>query len=336
MISSDSNPHDEQALHNLVITQTELNSREVQYNTMLKQKSRIKWVMEGSSNSNLFHSNIKIRQTTNAICELEEENGNLVSDQARISDMLVNFFEQRFKAQYVVVNDSILDVIPKIITESDQFMLEVTPEAEDIKAAVFGMDGDSAPGADSFSVILKYGFSKDWCQWLEALLSSAKISVMVNGGSNGFFSMQKGLKQGDPLSPILFVLMEEVLRKNLTRLVETNKIQPMVTRNGIAPTHLLFADDIFLFSNGSKKSILNLLQLLDDCQLCSGQSINKVKSKCLIDGCSNVRKAQIANILQMDLTSFSDKYLGVIIHPERVKTATLWPMVEKMQEYLAV
>ncbi|XP_026378316.1 uncharacterized protein LOC113272733 [Papaver somniferum] len=296
--------------------------------------------MEGSSNSNFFHSNIKIRKTTNAICELEEENGNLVSDQARISDMLVNFFEQRFKSQDVVVNDSILDVIPKIIIESDQFMLEVIPEAEEIKAAVFGMDGDSEPGPDSFSGMFYKFFSSMVFprigQWLEVLLSSAKISVMVNGGLNSFFSMQRGLKQRDLLSPILFVLMEEVLSKNLTRLVETNKIQPMVTRNGIAPTHFLFADDIFLFSNGSKKSILNLLQLLDDYQLCSGQSINKVKSKCFIDGCSNVRKAQIANILQMELTSFPDKYLGVIIHPGRVKTATLWPMVEKMQEYLAV
>ncbi|XP_026428356.1 uncharacterized protein LOC113324250 [Papaver somniferum] len=151
MIISDSDPHDEQALHDLVGAQNELNSREVQYSTMMKQKSRIKWVMEGSSNTNFFHSNVKIRQTRNAICELEEENGNLVSYQTKITDILVNFFEQRFKAQNMVVNDSILEVIPNVITESDQFMLEVILEAEEIKAAVFGMDADSAPGPDSFS-----------------------------------------------------------------------------------------------------------------------------------------------------------------------------------------
>ncbi|XP_026453554.1 uncharacterized protein LOC113354436 [Papaver somniferum] len=299
MQMSDVNPHDQQALDDLVTAQNELNSKEVQYSTMMKQKYRIK-----------------------------------------------------FQAHNVVVDDSILDVIPNVITEDDQFMLEVIPEAEEIKTAVFSMDGNSAPGPDSFSGmfykacweiiqhdfirVVQYCWSRKYCQWLRVLLSSAKNSVMVNGGPNGFFSMHRGLKQGDPLSPILFVLMEEVLSRGLTKLVETNKLQPMVTRNGIAPTRMLFADDIFLFSNGSKRSITNLLKLLEYYQNCLSQIINRVKSKCFIDGCSNARKAQIVELLQMELTSFPEKYLGVIIHPGRIKTATLWPMVEMMQDYFAI
>ncbi|XP_026450605.1 uncharacterized protein LOC113350687 [Papaver somniferum] len=159
---------------------------------------------------------------------------------------------------------------------------------------------------------------------------------MVNGGPKGFFSMERGLKQGDPLSPILFVLMEEVLSRGLTKLVETGKIQPMVIRKNIYPTHLFFADDVFSFSNGSKKSLNSLLSLLKCYQDSSGQLINKQKSKCFVDGCTPLRKDQIKNVLQMELTSFPDKYLGVILNPGRAKSCTVWPMVEMMQIYLAV
>ncbi|XP_026451494.1 uncharacterized protein LOC113351775 [Papaver somniferum] len=314
MIHSYAHPHNEQVLEDLVAAQNEYNSREVQYNTILKQKSRIKWVkrvqliqISSISISKLGKQEIlfwswKMIMTT--------------SNQKKIVDTLVDFFEKRYQYQEVEVNDSILESIPKIITENDQFMLEVILEADEIKAAVFEMDGDSAPGPDSFSgakqpnqfrpiglsnfsfkvftkiismriaslmkklvslqqvayikgrsiheqvllaselvnemkkkrrggnIILKlditqsydsvswvflfkvlqqYGFSLAWCDWLKELLSSAKISVMVNGGPNGFFSMHRGLKQGDPLSPILFFLMEEVLSKGLQNMVDNNK-----------------------------------------------------------------------------------------------------------------
>ncbi|XP_026396710.1 uncharacterized protein LOC113291389 [Papaver somniferum] len=62
----------------------------------------------------------------------------------------------------------------------------------------------------------------------------------------------RGLRQGDPLSPILFVLMEDVLSRNISALVERGDMQPMVMKNEIHPTHLFFADDVFIFCNGGK------------------------------------------------------------------------------------
>ncbi|XP_026451485.1 uncharacterized protein LOC113351766 [Papaver somniferum] len=73
---------------------------------------------------------------------------------------------------------------------------------------------DSVSWEFLIKVLQKYGFSSNWCAWLITLLESAKVSVMVNGGPCGFLSVGRGLKQGDPLSPILFVLM------SLTRLLQ--------------------------------------------------------------------------------------------------------------------
>ncbi|XP_026416913.1 uncharacterized protein LOC113312375 [Papaver somniferum] len=286
MVISDSNPHDEQALTELVLAQNDLNSKEVQHCIVMKQKSRIKWVTEGSSNTNFFHTNVKIRQTRNMICELEDVDGNMVADQDKITDILVNFFHHKFQYKEVTINDSLLDVIPKLITDQDQVMIESIPELEEIKHVVFSMNADGAPGPDNFSA---------WCEWLRTLFASAKISVMINGGPQDFFSMDRGLKQGDCL-----------------------------------PFY-----DVCIFSNGSKKILEALITLLKSYQDNSGQIVNKQKSKCFVDGCTPSRRNQISSLMQMELTSFPDKYLGVILKPGRVKSAIVWPMVEMMQSYLA-
>ncbi|XP_026459629.1 uncharacterized protein LOC113360324 [Papaver somniferum] len=109
----------------------------------------------------------------------------------------------------------------------------------------------------------------------------------------------------------------------------------MVERKGIHPTHLLFANDVFIFCNGDKKSILNLMKLLEDYQKCSGQIINKQKTKLFIDGASDLRKSQLREMIQMERIAFLYKYLGVILCVGRVKVSTIWPMVELMQRKLA-
>ncbi|XP_026436645.1 uncharacterized protein LOC113334654 [Papaver somniferum] len=129
--------------------------------------------------------------------------------------------------------------------------------------------------------------------------------------------------------------MEEVLSKKLTQLVNEGKISPTVIRKGIRPTHLFFPDDVFMFCNGGKKTLQKLLQLLDEYQKCSGQIINNNKSKLFIDGTNDSRKSLIQDIIQMERSDFPDKYLGVILSADRVKTSIVWPMVEMLQSKLA-
>ncbi|XP_026459853.1 uncharacterized protein LOC113360569 [Papaver somniferum] len=175
-----------------------------------------------------------------------------------------------------------------------------------------------------------------WCEWLHVIFKSARISLLINGGPCGFFQVSRGLRKGDPLSPILFVLMEEVLSRKITQLVSEGKITLMVIRKGIGPTHLFFADDVFMFCNGGKKCLQQVQLLLEAYQKCLGQIINKIKSKLFIDGTSILREKMIQEIMQMELSEFPDKYLGVILAAGRVKSSTVWPMVEMLQGELAI
>jgi len=65
------------------------------------------------------------------------------------------------------------------------------------------------------AVLNKFGFSNLFCDWILEILRSAHLSVLVNGNAVGFFSCSRGVRQGDPLSPLLFCLVEEVLSRAL-------------------------------------------------------------------------------------------------------------------------
>ncbi|XP_026459608.1 uncharacterized protein LOC113360302 [Papaver somniferum] len=87
----------------------------------------------------------------------------------------------------------------------------------------------------------------------------------------------------------------------------------MVIRNGVQPSHIFFAGDIFLFCNGERMNVSKLLGTLADYQTSSGQMVSLSKSKCFVGGTSNARKQQIAGECNMCLANFPDKYLGVIL-----------------------
>ncbi|XP_042484235.1 uncharacterized protein LOC122064574 [Macadamia integrifolia] len=102
-----------------------------------------------------------------------------------------------------------------------------------------------------FQVLMKFGFSERWVLWVHQMLGSTKISVL-NGGPIGYFGVERGLRQGDPLSPMLFILAEEVLCRGLQRLVVEKKFKVLNGPRGVmTPAHSLFADDIFIFGNAS-------------------------------------------------------------------------------------
>ncbi|XP_042509185.1 uncharacterized protein LOC122084826 [Macadamia integrifolia] len=83
-----------------------------------------------------------------------------------------------------------------------------------------------------FAVMCKFGFSSRWICRIHNLLLSSRISILVNGGPVGFFGVGRGLQQGDPLSPFLFILAEEVLCKGLRSLAKDGLIKSLPGARG--------------------------------------------------------------------------------------------------------
>ncbi|XP_042490858.1 uncharacterized protein LOC122070717 [Macadamia integrifolia] len=103
-----------------------------------------------------------------------------------------------------------------------------------------------------FQVMRRFGFYEIWIKRLHQILSSTKIFVLLNGGPQAFFGVERGLRQGDPIYPMLFIIAKEVLSRGLSRLVQSKMIQSIQGPRGTpTPGHILFADNIFIFSNAN-------------------------------------------------------------------------------------
>ncbi|XP_016204928.1 uncharacterized protein LOC107645423 [Arachis ipaensis] len=107
------------------------------------------------------------------------------------------------------------------------------------------------------------GFGRRWRGWVMECISTCSMSVLVNGSPFKPFKMERGLRQGDPLSPFLFVLAVDVLHRMIGEAVRNSRISPLlVGRDHIELLHLQFADDTVLFCPPEEETIKNYKRLL--------------------------------------------------------------------------
>jgi len=121
------------------------------------------------------------------------------------------------------------------------------------------------------SNLMAFGFNIRFCSWIRTILESTNLSIRVNGNYVGYFKCYKGVRQGDPLSPLLLCLAEEGLSIGLQKAFQSNQVKYMTSSSRkIVHSHVLYADDIFIFYCGQKKSLVALNYILDKYALASG------------------------------------------------------------------
>ena len=115
--------------------------------------------------------------------------------------------------------------------------------------------------------------------WIVACISSASFEVLVNGGKTEGFTPNRGLRQGDPLSSYLFILGQEILSRILEHELRNKNLNGIKTSsNGPTISHLMYADDIILFSKATVRDAYCLINVLEKYCSWSRQSINMNKS----------------------------------------------------------
>ncbi|XP_058099745.1 uncharacterized protein LOC131244104 [Magnolia sinica] len=185
-------------------------------------------------------------------------------------------------------------------------------------------------------VLLKCGFSIPWVQMVEKCWSNAWFSILINEEAAGFFKSARGIRQGNPLSPSLFILAVEVLSRGLNLLLLQRKCAPFSLRRGCKQiSHLLYADDTLVFTNGSIRSFRALLAFLDSYQWASGQRINLAKSALFYSNkITPSRIRVIVRTLGISNCQSSLTYLGVPIAFGRVKPSAFTPLISKIEGHI--
>jgi hypothetical protein len=162
-------------------------------------------------------------------------------------------------------------------------------------------------------VMQRMGFSRRWVDWIMACVTSVSYRVKFNGNLLDSFSPSRGLRQGDPLSPFLFLFVADGLSTLLQNAVETNQIEPLkVCRSAPGVSHLLFADDSLLFFKANEDQAMRIHELLTKYATSTGQLINPGKCSLLFGKiCPDEIKARIKLVLHTDQEEFETKYLGL-------------------------
>nr|XP_027082374.1 uncharacterized protein LOC113704698 [Coffea arabica] len=116
-----------------------------------KQKARVRWLQEGDRNTKFFHSVVKHRTVRSIVHKIRNDRGEWIESEAEIGAEAVRYFERLFTAQHIASSSTLLQHIPKILTDEENGLLEQVLSAEEIRSAVFAMDGESAPGPDGYT-----------------------------------------------------------------------------------------------------------------------------------------------------------------------------------------
>lgn len=94
----------------------------------------------------------------------------------------------------------------------------------------------------------KMGFNSRWISLLMDCISTVSFSILINDSPQPWFQPSRGLRQGDPLSPYLFILLSEVLSSLLNHAAASQQIHGIHFGNRrLSINHLFFADDSLLF-----------------------------------------------------------------------------------------
>lgn len=181
------------------------------------------------------------------------------------------------------------------------------------------------------SVLLARGFDGAYVHRIMQLVGGGHTAVSINGKPSSYFPNGRGLRQGDPISPLLFNFVADALECLLSRAAAANHISPVVSHlipSGV--THLQYADDTIILIQNTELGLINLKFILLCFEAMSGLKINFSKSEILPMGCAEPEARRIATMMNCSLGSFPIKYLGIPISPSSISSKDLAPVVLKV------
>ncbi|KAL0288057.1 UNVERIFIED_CONTAM: putative ribonuclease H protein [Sesamum radiatum] len=180
-----------------------------------------------------------------------------------------------------------------------------------------------------------FNFSISFIGWMEQCITTASFSISLNGSIHGFFQGARGIRQGDPMSPYLFVIVMEVWHVLLKFRVQNSALfQYHWKCRELEILNLCFADNVLIFCSGTIESVSVIRDVLSEFAAMSGLQVNPNKSQVILSKSVSHRQPRI------ELMGFQEgilpiKYLGVPLVASRLSIADCQPLLHKIDCRLA-
>jgi ribonuclease HI len=182
------------------------------------------------------------------------------------------------------------------------------------------------------SIMRKMGFHTRWVSMIMQCISTVSYSILVNGEPHGFLKPSRGLRQGDPLSPYLFLMCAEGFHSLISRASEQGDLQGVaLCRRGPRITHLFFADDSLLFTKATTKDCAKLQEILLMYERASGQQVNRDKTTIFFSKATPTGTQEtIRDALGVPIIKQYERYLGLPSFVGKNRTACFTQLKERV------
>ena len=185
-------------------------------------------------------------------------------------------------------------------------------------------------------MLSRLGFGEKWVSWIKGCLESSSVSVLVNGSPSREFTPTRGLRQGDPIAPFLFLVVVEGLAGLVRKAVRLKKLEGVtVGVNQIEVSLLQFADDTLVVCQDTIQNVFTVKTILKCFELAAGLRVNFHKTKI---GAIGVQAQQIlvyAKMLNCAQMSIPFKYLGVLVGGNPRKVEFWKEVIDKVKRKLS-
>jgi hypothetical protein len=184
-------------------------------------------------------------------------------------------------------------------------------------------------------MLRRFGFGVKWVKWIKACVFAGNLSVLVNGSPTSEIHIQRGLKQGDPLAPFLFLLVAEGFAGLMRSAVEKNLFKGFgVGSNNLIVSHLQYADDTLCLGEASMDNLWTLKAILRGFELASGLKVNFSKSCLMGVNVPNVFLDMACDFLNCKLGVVPFMYLGLPVGANPRRKATWEPLITHLRKRL--
>nr|KAJ0209562.1 hypothetical protein LSAT_V11C400208020 [Lactuca sativa] len=182
----------------------------------------------------------------------------------------------------------------------------------------------------------KVDFEEAFDSFSWEFLDSTMVSVIINGSATKEFGMERGIRQGDPLSPFLFIIAVEGLHIALESAKENGIFKGIrLPHRGPVISHLQYADDVIFMGSWSTENMKNLIRILRCFELSSGLKINMSKSKLYGFGVQNCELELVAHSFNCSIGSLPFTYLRLPVGASMAQVTHWKPIIEKFQAKLS-
>jgi hypothetical protein len=177
------------------------------------------------------------------------------------------------------------------------------------------------------------GFSRVWRDMIAGLLTTSSTQILLNWVPGDFINHQRGLRQGDLLSPMLFIIVMDALNLLISKAAEAGLLKPLSSRS-IQHRVSLYADDVVLFLRPSESDIALTLRILHLFRNVAGLKTNIQKSSVVLIQYGDDEIASVHSLLPCCMENFPINYLGLPLSIYKLTGAQWQPLIDRLADLL--